>query len=230
MAELPPFTGFGPDAMSFLEGLAADNSKAYFDAHRNVYDTQVAAPLKSLVVALGARIAVELDPEISYEPRIGKSLFRINRDLRFSANKTPYHTYLDAVFWHGESSRTHPAYMLRITADDVYTGVGVFGLKGERLDRYRAAIAGDPGVELVAAIDDVRTSWPDAALSEATRKRVPPGFDADHPRAEYLRRDSFHLSVTRPTPPEITDAAFVDALMERFAIVASVHRWMVANT
>ncbi len=224
------FDGFGPDAMSFLAGLAADNSKAYFDAHRTVYDTQVAAPLKSLVVALGDRIAAELDPDISYEPRIGKSLFRINRDLRFSADKTPYHTYLDAVFWHGESSRTHPAYMLRFTSDDVYTGVGSFGLKGERLDRYREAIAGDPGADIVVAIHEIRAEWPDVVLSETTRKRVPPGFDADHPRAELLRRDSFHLSVTRPTPPEITDAALIDGLVERFAVVAPVHRWLVANT
>lgn len=225
-----PFDGFGPDAMSFLAGLAADNSKAYFDAHRAVYDTQVATPLKSLVVALGDRIAEELDPRISYEPRIGRSLFRINRDLRFSADTTPYHTHLDAVFWHGESSRTDPAYMLRITADDVYTGVGCFGLKGERLGSYRAAIAGDPGAELVAAVDGVRAEWPDAALGEATRKRVPPGFDVDHPRADFLRRDSFHLGVTRPTPPEISDASLVDGLVERFAVVAPVHRWLVANT
>jgi hypothetical protein len=95
VAEIPTFTGFGPDARSFLAGLAEDNSKSYFDRHRRVYEEQVARPMKSLVVDVGARLADRVAPGIRAEPKVGRSLFRINRDLRFSADTTPYHPDVD---------------------------------------------------------------------------------------------------------------------------------------
>lgn len=89
------FAGFGDDAIGFLAGLEADNTAAYFQANRRVYDEQVRGPLQQLCVAVGERLAAGLVPEIRYEPKVGKSMFRINRDLRFSKDKTPYHPHLD---------------------------------------------------------------------------------------------------------------------------------------
>ena len=89
MAELAAFSGFGPDGLAFLDGLAGDNSKAYFDAHRTTYEQQVCTPLKSLVVALGEQLRNRVSDDISFEPKVGRSMFRINRDLRFAKDKTP---------------------------------------------------------------------------------------------------------------------------------------------
>ena len=230
MAELAPFAGFGPDAMSFLDGLAADNSKAYFDANRKVYDTQIAMPMKQLVLAVGERLAGSVAPDVEFEPKVGKSLFRINRDLRFSKDPTPYNTHLDAAWWQGDHVKVSPAFIMRITSDSVLTGVGVYGLDGDRLARYRAAVVGGPGEELADVVGRLARSVKGAALSEPTRKRVPSGIDPDHPRAEFLLRDGFHMSATAPTPASITSARFAPWVADRLARFVELQRWLVANT
>lgn len=228
MAELAPFTGFGPDAMPFLDGLAADNSKTYFDDHRTVYEQQVFLPLKSLVVAIGEQLRERVSDGIKAVPKVGKSMFRINRDLRFSKDKTPYHTYLDSVYWEGESPRSSPGFILRITPDEVVVGAGVFGLADERLERWRSAVLDDVrGAELVALIDAGRTELKGATLSQPTRARVPKGFPSDHPRADLLRSDGLHLSATVPTPASITSARFAKWCVDRHAKLAGLHHWLV---
>jgi uncharacterized protein (TIGR02453 family) len=234
MAEPPPFSGFGPDALGFLTGLGADNSKSYFDDNREIYDQQVAGPMKSLVLAVGEQLRHELGdgigPELRFEPKVGRSLFRINRDLRFSKDKTPYNTHLDAAWWAGgDKPKTSPAFIMRITDESVLTGVGVYGMTGDRLDRWRAAIDGDAGAELVDLVEAASTSLKGATVSEPTRKRVPPGFAADHPRARYLRHDSLHLSATAPVPKSITSARFATWVADRHVRLAPVLAWFVEH-
>ena len=88
------FTGFPPSGIAFLAGLAADNTKTYFDGNRDTYTNDVAAPLRALVVAIGHRLRDKTVPDICFEPTVGKSLFRINRDTRYSADKTPYRPWV----------------------------------------------------------------------------------------------------------------------------------------
>jgi uncharacterized protein (TIGR02453 family) len=88
------FTGFPPSGIAFLAGLSADNTKAYFDRNRGTYANDVAAPLRALVTAVGERLRDTACPDLCFEPSAGKSLFRINRDTRFSADKTPYHLWV----------------------------------------------------------------------------------------------------------------------------------------
>jgi uncharacterized protein (TIGR02453 family) len=231
MADEPDsFDGFGPDTVGFLAGLEADNSKAFFDANRRVYDEQVRRPLQQLCIAVGSRLAAGPVPEVQYEPKVGRSMFRINRDTRFSNDKTPYHPYLDLAWWQGEHPKTSPAFIMRIRPDDVLTGAGVFALTDDRLDRYRAAIVGEPGSELEHLIDAITAAVPSALLSEPSRKRVPKGFDADHPRARYLLHDGLHLSGVEPTPASITTAAFADHVADRLGAFVEFHRWLVTHT
>lgn len=224
------FDGFGPDAMAFLEGLEADNTKTYFDANRATYDTEVALPLKQLVIAVGERLADGPAPEIQFEPKIGKSMFRINRDLRFSKDKTPYHPHLDLAWWQGDHAKTSPGFILRIRPDVILTGVGVFALADERLSRFRAAVVGEAGEELDRLVSAATSSIKGASLSEPSRKRVPKGFDADHPRASYLLFDGLHMSATEPTPASITSGRFAKLVADRLTRYADLHRWLVTNT
>ncbi|MEL6890495.1 MAG: DUF2461 family protein, partial [Actinomycetota bacterium] len=195
-----------------------------------VYDEQVARPLKQLVVAVGERLAAGPAQEIEYEPKIGRSMFRINRDLRFSKDKTPYHPHLDVAWWQGEHAKTSPGFIMRIRHDEVLTGVGVFALADDRLARFRDAVVGPPGEQLVALLDDTRRSVKGAALSEPTRKRVPKGFDPDHPRADLLRFDGLHMSGVEPVPASITSARFAGWVADRLAKYAGIHRWLVDHT
>lgn len=113
------FTGFPPAGTGFPGGLAADNSRAYFDANRGSYANDVAAPLRVLVIAVGERLRDTAVPDLCFDPSVGKSLFRINRDTRFSADKTPYHPWADAIWWAG------PGDALSCPA---FSGQGICGL------------------------------------------------------------------------------------------------------
>lgn len=74
------FTGFPPTGIAFLSGLAADNARTYFNANRDTYRNDLAAPLRALVVAVGERLRDTAVQDLCFEPSVGKSLFRINRD------------------------------------------------------------------------------------------------------------------------------------------------------
>lgn len=227
--ELEPFAGFGSDCLRFLAGIEADNTKAYFDANRRVYDDQVRRPLQQLCLAVGDRLAAGPVPEIRYEPKVGRSMFRINRDLRFSKDKTPYHPHLDLAWWLGDDPKTSPAFIMRIRHDELLTGVGVFALAGTSLDRFRAAVVGEPGVELARITESISDAVPSATSSEPSRKRVPKGFDPDHPRARYLLQDGLHLSGVEPTPDSITTATFADHVADRLSVYVELHRWLAGH-
>src|SRR5947208_986392 len=95
------FAGFPPAGLQFLAGLQANNNKTWFDANRADYDTGLIAPARQFVVDLGAKLREQVSPRIHAEPRTGGSLMRINRDTRFSKDKSPYKDYLGLWFWEG---------------------------------------------------------------------------------------------------------------------------------
>lgn len=235
------FVGFGPRVGEFLAGLAADNSKQYFDAHRSVYDSDVAGPLKRFVVAVGDALAASAAPDLEYEPKVGRSMFRINRDLRFGNDPTPYHTHLDVIWWRGPHPRTSPAFICRITPDLVRLGGGVAGLKGASLDAYRRAVdrTGDELDDVVGGLRRDLGSGPDSdvagsavglEVSEPSRARVPKPYAGDHPHADWLRRDGFHVSGTWTVPPSITSAEFAPWSAARLEMFAPVVQWLVSAT
>ena len=122
------FAGFPPDAWAFLTELDADNTKGFFDTNRQRYDDGIAGPSKALVEALAVALPARLGCDVRAEAKVGRSLFRINRDTRFSADKTPYKTHLDFLFWVGDGPpRTQPAFIMRLAASSVLVGGGSNG-------------------------------------------------------------------------------------------------------
>src|SRR5262249_48339909 len=99
---LLPDLMFSPAAQRFFRSLSRNNNKTWFEANRSVYDTEVRAPLKALVEELDVRLA-GIAPEIIGDPK--RSLFRINRDIRFSKDKSPYKTNAGCWFYHQDSGR-----------------------------------------------------------------------------------------------------------------------------
>ena len=91
------FKGFSPGLFEFLSGLFENNNKVWFDERRSIYQTQVLATLKSLVADISPIIKL-LNPELETEPRVGRTISRINNDLRFNRVRAPYRPYLYVAF------------------------------------------------------------------------------------------------------------------------------------
>ena len=227
MTTSTPTSTFSAASWAFLDRLATDNTKATFDAQRDVYEAAVVAPSRALVEALTPLLVERVHPGLRGEARVGRSLFRLNRDLRFSRDKTPYKTHLDFLFWVGDGPpREQPACILRLTSTAVLFGAGRAGLRGPALARYRERLD-DPvdGAAVRSIVDDLVAQG--AQLSEAARARPPRPFPADHPNAELLRRDGFHLSTTRPHPAALGTGAFPAWLADRLAPTGPLLDWLV---
>ena len=168
----PAFDGFPESAPGFFVGLAADNTKAFWEANRTAFEREVREPMAALVAALA--------------PRFGPlRLFRLNRDVRFSRDKSPYKTQLGAVGDRPEGG----VWYLQIDADGLLVASGYHFLARDQRDRYRAMVADDrSGPELRRLIDDLAAAGFDVNGGvEAPLTGTPRGYAKDHPRIDLLR-------------------------------------------
>lgn len=149
MADTARFTGFPKEGLAFLRGLALHNEKAWFDAHRADYQAHLLAPAVAFVSTLGPKLR-KLSPVVQFEPRVNGSIFRMNRDIRFSKDKTPYKTHLDLWFWEGgEKGWETTGFFFRMFPDRLLLGAGMHTFGKPQLDAYRAAVVADkPGKAL----------------------------------------------------------------------------------
>lgn len=220
------FTGFPTETTAFLAALAANNDKAWFDAHRDDYEAYWVAPARRFVTAAGEAL-VDLAPGIEAQPRINGSIFRINRDTRFSADKTPYKDHLDFWFWEGERSRAVSGFYMRITPTELGIGAGAHGFDAPRLAAFRSAVVGDDSGErlrrAVAAVEGA--GWP---VAGEKYKRLPRGMEAVTPTQErFLRFGALWCGEDRPIPASLHNRRLVSYAMNRWRKLAPLHRWLV---
>jgi uncharacterized protein (TIGR02453 family) len=160
------FSGWPKEATAFFRGLEADNSKTYFHEHKAVYEEAVRGPLEQLLEELADEFG---------EAKV----FRPNRDIRFSKDKSPYKTQAAATI----GKRGYVSY----SAEALGVGAGYYVMAPDQLDRFRRAIVDDStGAELEAVIGDLRAEKIEPGAFESL-KTAPRGYDKDHPRIELLR-------------------------------------------
>jgi len=104
MAEKKGFNGFSGRTVEFFKELAVNNNKVWFEEHRQDYETYVLKPARSFIEGMGQLLS-SVSPGVHADARVNKSLFRINRDTRFSKDKSPYKTHLGIWFWEGDGPR-----------------------------------------------------------------------------------------------------------------------------
>jgi uncharacterized protein (TIGR02453 family) len=222
-----PFTGFPREGLDFLARLREDNTKAFFDEHRATYESALLGPARAFVVALGDELRERVSPAIRAEPRVGGSILRMNRDVRFSAERVPYKEHLHLVFWEGEGhSRERPCYSVRLRPDGVGLSVGIARLERDALAAYRAGVIDErAGAALEEAVA-MATAPAKVSLSEPALKRVPRGIDAGHPRAALLRHAGVLVSGHWAMPREVSSPRLVRWAAERLEAMAPVERWL----
>jgi len=160
------FSGWPAEALEFYEGLAADNSRHYWQANKAVYDELVHQPMTALLA--------ELEPEFG----AGK-IFRPYRDIRFSRDKSPYKTAIGASLAGGG--------YVQFAANGLSAGCGKYLLSPGQLGRYRRAVADDgSGAALTAIVASARRAGLDVTAHD-TLKTSPKGYPKDHPRVDLLR-------------------------------------------
>jgi uncharacterized protein (TIGR02453 family) len=226
------FQGFGPGAAKFFRGLARHNDRDWFERRRGEWEIEVRDPLRALVEEMDARLG-RLAPEMIGDPK--RSIFRLHRDVRFSADKAPFKTYAAAQFYHRDAGRgagtdaagAGAAFYVHIGHTDSLVAGGLWMPARPALDAVRTAIADDPaGFESIVTAPAFRRRF-GKLEEEAMLKRMPRGYAETHPAARWLRYRSF--TGWRPlTPKEIESRRLPPTLERDFATLLPLVRWLNA--
>jgi uncharacterized protein (TIGR02453 family) len=222
------FLGFSKQTVAFLRGLKKNNSWEWFEVHREIYEEHVLGPAKAFVVALGARLK-EISPNIVAVPRINKSIFRLNRDTRFSLDKSPYKPNLGIYFWEGPRPRMEsPGFYFHLEPPTFLLGAGYYIFPDWLIDRFRRAVVQpEEGRRLAAILKEIARSS-GFEVGGKYFKRVPSGYDTAHPNAPLLQHNGLHAVWETTIPNEMFTPSLVDYCWRKFKPLAPLHHWLSA--
>jgi uncharacterized protein (TIGR02453 family) len=183
-AAVPKFTA---ETLRFLRTLKRNNRREWFAAHRERYDTHVRLPMIAMVERLADDFRT-FAPEIVASPKV--SMYRIYRDTRFSDNKLPYKTHVAAVFpTRGLEKHEGAGLYFHLSPTEVWIGGGMYSPQPPQLYAVREHIAAN--TSQLRAIVESPAFRRRIELQGEKLTRVPRGFAADHPAAEYLKYKQF---------------------------------------
>jgi len=219
---------FTAETLRFFKQLAAHNNKEWFEAHRDDYENNVREPMRDLVEELDVRFA-RFAPEIGGDPK--RSMFRINRDIRFSKDKSPYKTNAGCWFHHRSASRKvgseaaegSAGFYFHLQPGKSFIGAGVWMPPRPQLNKLRGAIAEKPEA-FVRMVQSLPKRF-GGVSDEGALKRMPRGYSEDHPAAKWLKYQSF-TSGRSLTDAQVTSAKLPALLEREYEAMLPLVRWV----
>ena len=203
------FNGWPAEAFDFYAKLEPNNTRDWWLANKPTYDECVKAPF----LAFSELVEKQFGP---------MHLFRPNRDTRFAKDKSPYKTAAAAV----TESQGGASYYVQISAGGLYVGSGYYHLRPDQLERYRNAVADNrKGPKFADAVTALRKAKYSVDARESL-KRVPRGFDADHPRAELLKLKGIHVGREFGTPRWVHTKTAATKITETWKAADPVNTWL----
>jgi uncharacterized protein (TIGR02453 family) len=201
------FQGWTAEAIDFYDGLEEDNSRAYWEAHKATYERDVRRPMEELLDELADRLGP------------GR-IFRPYRDVRFSADKSPYKTTLAGELADGG--------YVQLSAAGLAAGRGMYAMATDQLQRYRQAVDGPAGAEIVPVAAAIR----DAGIEITAHGRLktgPRGYPKDHPRIDLLCLKGLIAWQQWPAGAWLATPAVKEHLMEFFDRSQPLQDWLNAH-
>ncbi len=222
------FKGFPPQTLDFYGQLRQNNRKEWFDQHRGDFDKYSLEPARAFVEAMGQRLSL-LVPHIHADPRVNQSLFRIYRDTRFSKDKTPFKTHLAIWFWEGRRKRMEcSGFYFHLEPDWLMAGTGLYAFPKPHLKAFRQAVGGSQG----EALSDIARKLSEQGYSLGAKKmykRLPQGFDANHPRADLLLHGGLYSYMESKPFKALHSDKLLDWCFEHYHAMLPLHHWLHAQ-
>jgi len=198
------FKGWPIEAVEFYEGLEADNTRIYWQEHKAVYERCVSAPMDELLA------------ELADDFGTGR-VFRPYRDVRFSADKTPYKTNCAAHL---------PAGYISFSAEGLFVGSGLYRPESDQLKRFRAAVDDEgSGSDLESIVAALRTGGYDVGAHEVL-KTAPKGYPKDHARIELLRHKGILMSKSWPVGAWLGTTKAKDRVVAGLEAARPLNHWL----
>jgi uncharacterized protein (TIGR02453 family) len=223
------FQGFRDAKGSFFGTLAKNQNREWFQANKATFEEGWHLPMKALLADVFARI----DSAFPHCDLEAPKVFRIYRDVRFSKDKVPYKTHIGghiSIKRTGKATEVPIALYFHVGHGECFAAAGHYQMDAPTLARFRAAVADEAkGRELEAALKRLSKKG-FAMASHEICKRVPKGFDPEHPRAELLKYKG--LTATFPETPKalLTSAKLTAHLTAQVKAAAPLVEWLVFAT
>jgi len=222
------FKGFSTELIDFFAGLEEDNSKEWFNTHKKEFEEYFMTPAENFVLELGSMLKT-LSPGIIADPRKDRSIFRINRNLRFSRDKTPYKTHLAILFWEGGAKLESSGFYFHLDKNSLMLGAGIYKFTKPLLEKFRESVTDKKkGREFSKAVNQVlsKGSYP---ISGVHYKRIPAGYDSSHENACYLLYDGLWTGMSSEIPKELYTVDLIEYCFKKYRDFLPVHEWLVRN-
>ncbi len=222
------FVAFPKESFVLLKRIYKNNTKEWFEAHRQEYDRLILEPSRACVIELGEHLQA-LVPTINAVPKVNGSLFRIYRDIRFSKDKTPIKSRIGFIFWQGSGKRMQSSsFYFHFCVDELFVAVGIRGFSNETLAQYREYIKNKKHRnELHVIIQEMKTNG--FSLPEPKYKRLPRGFDKTIEHEELARYASMYAYKVF-SPQIVCSDSLIDTLYEAYEAMLPLQQWVYEMT
>lgn len=208
--------------LDFFKGLSANNSKEWFDANRKVYENEVKKPFADFTETMIARINKH-DPTVGI--KAGDAIFRINKDIRFSADKTPYKTHMAAnISPYGRKNKAFPGFYFQAGADGIQMYGGAYMPEKDELAGIRSAIAANP-TAFGKLLEDANFKKHYGTIEGEKAKRLPPELASVLDKVPWVAMKQFYYGASLDVK-ELLDAKLDDTLEQYYLAGKSMNDWL----
>ena len=215
---------FGPGLLAFLRDLDGNNTRTWFEQNKHRYEAEVREPALAFIRLMGPRIQKISKHLVASDKKVGGSLMRIHRDVRFSRDKRPYKTNVGIQFRHIAGKDVHaPGWYVHLEPGQCFLGAGIWHPDADSLRAIRSAIdSGPKNWKRVSTGKEFRSIWEPAGDS---LKRPPRGYEENHPAIADLKRKD-HIALSKLTQAEIVETGFAEEAARRFLLAAPYVGWL----
>ena len=205
---------FSPATFDFLKKLNANNNRDWFDQHRQQYENAVRTPALDFIAAMADDIESLSSHFLAVPRKVGGSLMRVHRDVRFGKDKRPYKTNIGIQFRHTQGKDVHaPGFYVHLEPKECFLGVGIWHPDAPALNKIRMAVAENTGAWLKASRD--RKFAKAYELAGDSLANAPRGYAKDHPLLEDLKRKDF-IAITEFNSKLATSTDFKPEVVKSF--------------
>jgi uncharacterized protein (TIGR02453 family) len=219
-----PSRYFTKQTFSFLSSLADNNTRAWFEEHKQDYEDFVRSPALDFIADMAEELPAISGHFRALPKKVGGSLMRVQRDTRFSPDKTPYKTNVGIHFRHEVGKDVHaPGYYVHIEPGGCFVGIGLWRPDADALFKIREAIL-KKSEAWVKARDDKAFSK-QFSLEGDSLANAPRGFARDHPLVDDLKRKDF-IGLAALSDAGVTSKDFRVKVVERFRQAEPMMRFL----
>jgi uncharacterized protein (TIGR02453 family) len=219
---------FPKKTRAFLHKLSKNNNREWFEANRDLYNSDFLEPCVEFIVEMGDKL-LDLDPEIVAIPKIDKSIFRLHRDVRFSKDKTPYKTNAGLYFWNGKVKKMEASgFYFHLEPKLFGVGLGMYMFPPHLLKKYRDVVSKPASSNELHKI--VRALEKKGYVIGGKKfKKTPKGYDPNIQYPGYLLFEGIYAWYEGNNFKELENGRVLNVVFKLFKEMLPLHKWIVKN-